>query len=284
MVFWTIQILNGISLGMLLFLLAVGLTMIFGLMRIINLAQGSFYLFGAYLGVTVMKTTGNFLLALMTSGIAITLLSLGTFRWLLHRFQKEQLSQVLLTFGLLFFFGDLALWIWGPKPQAIPKPLLLSGALQWGPISYPKYRLAIIIIGLIIAGFLGWFQERTRLGAMARACVDDNEMADSVGVNVPLVMTVVFCIGGFLAGISGVLGAAILGVYPGVDFQVLLLAFIVVIIGGTGSLKGAFIAGILIGLLDNIGKVLFPELSMFTLFVPMTIILAVRPTGLFGRK
>jgi len=284
MTFWFIQILNGVSLGMLLFLLSAGFTMIFGLMQIINLAHGSFYLLGAYIGLMIMKATGNFSLALLSGAVATTLIGLVIHRWLLRRYQKEHLSQVLLTLGLLFLLGDLALYIWGPEPKVMPKPLFLGGAVQWGPVLYPKYRLAIILAGLFVAGLLWLFQEHTRFGAMVRACVDDLDMASAVGIKVPFMMACVFGLGAFLAGMSGVLGAAVLGVFPGVDFHVLLLAFIVVIVGGAGSLKGAFVASILIGLLDNFGKALFPEVSMFTLFAAMGAVLSLRPTGLFGRK
>lgn len=283
MTFWILQILNGLSFGMLLFVLAAGLSMIFGLMGIVNLAHGSFYLVGAYIGLTVIKATGSFILAMVAGGLAMALLGAGIHQWLFRRVEGNHLSQVLITFGLLFFLGDLSLWIWGGIPQAIPEPPYLSGTVQLGPIIYPQFRLAIIFFGLIIAGLFWWLQEHTRYGALVRAGVDDAETASSVGINVPLLMIVVFGIGAFLAGLNGVLGAAFLGVYPGADFDVLLLAFIVVIIGGLGSLKGSFISAILIGLLNNFGKALFPELSIFALFAPMAIILAVKPSGLFGR-
>lgn len=283
MSFWVVQFLNAMSLGMLLFMLAAGLTMIFGLMRLINLAHGSFYLLGAYIGLTIMAQVGNFFVAVIASGAAMGVLGMAIHRWLLQQVQREHLSQVLLTFGLLFLLGDLALWIWGPKPKTIDLPEFLAGTSVFGAISYPTVRLAIIVIGLGIAAFLWWFQERTQWGARVRASVDDIDMAKSIGINVPRVMTLVFGIGAFLAGISGALGASVLGVFPGVDFEVLVLAFIVVILGGLGSLKGAFIAALLIGFLNNIGKTLFPEFSMFILFAPMPIILVIKPTGLFGR-
>lgn len=284
MTYWILQILNGLSFGMLLWILAAGLSMIFGLMRIVNLAHGSFYLVGAYLGLTVMNATGSFVLAMITGGLVMALLGAVIHRWLLRRFQEEHLSQVLITFGLLFLLGDISLWIWGGTPQAISEPSYLSGTLKLGSFVYPEYRLAIIVFGLIIAALFWVLQKHTRFGTMIRASVDDAETANSVGINVPLLMTQVFALGAFLAGVNGVLGGAFLGVYPGADFEVLLLAFIVVIVGGLGSLKGSFISAILIGLLNNFGKALFPELSMFVLFAPMAVILAVKPTGLFGRS
>jgi branched-chain amino acid transport system permease protein len=189
-----------------------------------------------------------------------------------------------LTFGFLFIFSDLATVVWGTNPQTIPKPPLLSGALQLGGFFYPYYRLFIIGVGLIIAAALWWLQDGTRLGAMLRASVDDEEVARALGINVSLLFTLVFGFGAFLAALGGVMGGPIVGIYPGADFDVMLLGFVVVIIGGLGSLKGALIGGLAVGLLDNFGKVFFPELALFTIFAPMAVILALRPAGLFGRE
>jgi len=282
--FWLIQTLNGISFGMLLFLLAAGLSLIFGLMKVLNLTHGSFYLLGGYVGLTVLHLSGSFVLAVLLGSSAIALVGVLMERFFLRRLHLQELPQALLTFGFLFIFSDLATVVWGTNPQTIPKPPLLSGALQLGGFFYPYYRLFIIGVGLIIAAALWWLQDGTRLGAMLRASVDDEEVARALGINVSLLFTLVFGFGAFLAALGGVMGGPIVGIYPGADFDVMLLGFVVVIIGGLGSLKGALLGGLAVGLLDNFGKVFFPELALFTIFAPMAVILALRPAGLFGRE
>ena len=281
--FWIIQILNGVSFGMLLFLLAAGLSLIFGLMKVLNLAHGSYYLLGGYLGLTVLRFTDSFLLALLGAACGVTLLGILMERWILRRIYGEPLRQALLTFGFLFIFADIALWIWGGNPQTLPKPVPFRGSIRMGAIVFPSYRLFVIAVGLVMGLGLWWLQEKTRLGAMLRAGVDDEEMAKGMGINVSFLFTVVFALGACLAAVGGIMGGVFVGVYPGADFEVLLLAFVVVIIGGLGSLKGAFVGGLVVGLIDNFGKALVPEFALFTVFVPMAVILAIRTTGLFGR-
>ena len=282
--FWLIQTLNGISFGMLLFLLAAGLSLIFGLMKVLNLTHGSFYLLGGYVGLTILHLSGSFVLAVLVGSLAIAAIGVIMERFFLRRLHLQELPQALLTFGFLFIFSDLATVIWGTNPQTIPKPAIFSGALQFDGFFYPSYRLFIIVLGLIIAGALWWLQDGTRLGAMLRASVDDEEIARALGINVSRLFTLVFGFGAFLAALGGVMGGPIVGVYPGADFDVMLLGFVVVIIGGLGSFKGALIGGLAVGLLDNFGKVFFPELALFTIFAPMAVILALRPAGLFGRE
>ncbi len=279
---WILQALNGLSFGMLLFLLAAGLSLTFGLMNIVNLAHGSYYLVGAYVGLTVVARTGNFVLAVLAGAISVGILGLLMQRFLLRRLE-DHLAQVLLTIGFMFILGDLSLWFWGGVPQVIPKPPPFDGTMSLGDATFPSYRLLVIAVGIVVAVFLWWIQDRTAMGANVRASVDDGEMAGSIGINVSMLMTVVFGLGAALAAMSGVLGGGALTIVPGADMEVLLLALVVVIIGGLGSLKGAFVAALAVGLLDNFGKALFPELSLFTIFAPMAIILAIRPTGLFGR-
>ena len=283
MTFWIVQLLNGVSFGMLLFLLAAGLSLIFGLMRVLNLAHGSYYLLGAYVGLTVIRLTDSFLLATLAATAAATVVGLLMERFFLRRVPREELPQALLTFGFLFIFADLFLWIWGGNPQTLPKPEAFSRSLTMGSIVFPSYRLFVIAIGIVVGLLLWWLQEGTALGAMVRAGVDDAETARTTGINVSRLSTAVFGFGAFLAALGGIMGGPFVGAYPGADFEILLLAFVVIIIGGLGSLKGAFFGGLLVGLLDNFGKALFPELALFTIFAPMAIILAVRPTGLFGR-
>jgi branched-chain amino acid transport system permease protein len=284
MTFWFVQTLNGISYGMLLFLLAAGLSLIFGLMKVLNLTHGSFYLLGGYFGLAVIHKTGSFVLAVLAASVAVAGIGIVMERFFLRRFHLEELPQALVTFGFLFIFSDLTTVIWGGDPQTMPKPDIFSGSVQLGAFYYPTYRLFIIGFGLVVAVLLWWLQDGTRIGAMVRASVDDEEVARALGINVSLLFTLVFALGAFLAALGGVMGGPIVGMYPGADFQVLLLGFVVVIIGGLGSLKGALIGGLIVGLLDNFGKVFFPELALFTIFAPMVLILAVRPSGLFGRE
>lgn len=277
------QILNGLSFGAVLFFLASGFTLIFGLMRITNLAHGGFYLVGGYVGITTVRATGSFWLAILVSALAIMLLGLFTERVLLRPIRGLAQPEVLLTIGLTFILGDLALAIWGGDPTPIPKPSWLNGALRVGDFAYPRYRLFVIACAILMAVLLFWIEKKTRWGAMVRAGVDDRVMVAALGVNIKAVFTGAFMFGAFLAGFAGVIGGAFLTLLPGQDFEILLFALAVVIIGGLGSLKGAMLGVIIVGLIDSFGKALVPELSFFTLFAPMAIILMVRPQGLLGK-
>jgi len=283
MEFWVTQTFNGISYGALLFLLASGLSLIFGVMRIVNLAHGSYFLLGGYVGLTTMWQTKSFPLALVSGAVAVALIGIAMERLFLRRLRQQVLAQVLMTMGFALIFQDLALLIWGGDPYTITVPTFLSGSLRWGVIVFPIYRMFIIVSASAVAIALWLFLENTRAGATIRAAVDDGEMAQGVGINVPLVSMSVFALGAFLAALGGVVGGGFIGVYPGVDFEILPYAFVVVIVGGLGSLQGAIVGSLMVGLLDNFGKALFPELAYFTLFAPMALILAVRPTGLFGK-
>jgi len=281
--FWISQVFNGISYGALLFLLAGGLTLIFGMMRIINLTHGSYFLLGGYVGLTVIWRTGSFPLAILVGAVAIAVLGVVQWRLFLHRLAGEELGQVLTTVGFALIFQDLALVIWGGEPYTIPAPAALTGAFNTGTLYFPVYRVFMIGVAAVVAVVLWFVLERTRVGAMMRATVDDAEMAGGVGIDVRRISMGVFALGALLAAGAGVVGGAFVGVYPGADFEILPYAFVVVIVGGMGSLRGALIGSLLVGLLDNFGKALFPEFSYFTLFAPMAAILAIRPTGLFGR-
>ncbi|MBI2468840.1 MAG: branched-chain amino acid ABC transporter permease [Candidatus Rokubacteria bacterium] len=283
MEFWVIQTFNGVSYGALLFLLAGGLSLIFGMMRIVNMTHGSYYLLGGYVGLTVIWRGGHFGLAILAGALAIALVGVGEFNAFLKRLGGQELGQVLTTMGFALIFQDLGLVIWGGDPYTIPVPAALSGAYRLGELYFPVYRVFIVVVAAAVAVVLWLVLERTRIGAMIRATVDDPEMARGVGINVPLISVGVFALGAGLAAVAGVVAGGFVGVYPGADFEILPYAFVVVIVGGMGSLKGALIGSLMVGLLDNFGKALFPELSYFTLFAPMAAILAVRPTGLFGR-
>jgi branched-chain amino acid transport system permease protein len=283
MEFWVTQLFNGVSYGALLFLLAGGLTLIFGMMRIVNMTHGSHYLLGCYLAVTVLTRTGSYVLAMAVAAVIIALLGIVEWDRFLKGFRGQELAQVLTTMGLALIFQDLALLIWGGDPYNIRVPSPLSGRYQVGVLSFPVYRVFMIVVAVAVALVLWLVVERTRVGAMMRATVDDAEMARGVGINVAGISLGVFALGAALAAVAGVVAGGFLSVYPGADFEILSYAFVVVIVGGMGSLKGALIGSLLVGLLDNFGKALFPELSYFTLFAPMAVILAIRPTGLFGR-
>jgi branched-chain amino acid transport system permease protein len=268
---------------MLLFLLGSGLSLTFGVLRIVNLAHGSYYLLGAYIGVSVVRTTGSFIAGVLAA--AGTTLALGVLmqRFFLQRLRGRVLSQVLLTMGFLLIFADLSLWVWGGDPRILQLPPTLSGSLAFGPLILPRYRAMVMVVSAALTALLWLGLERTRLGAQVRAAVDDPEMAQAMGINVPRVGTAVFALGAALAGSAGVLGSPFLGVYPGADLDILTLAFAVVIIGGLGSLPGTLVGSLFVGLADNFGKALLPELSYITFFAPMALILAFRPQGLFGR-
>jgi len=291
--FWIIQTFNGLSYGALLFLLASGLSLIFGVMRVVNLAHGSYFMLGGYVGLSIVWLTSSrqapsttiwsFTSAVLAGAVAIGLIGIGMERLFLRRLPGQTLGQVLMTIGFALIFQDLALLIWGGDPYSIPVPRFLQGAVKAGALSFPAYRIFIIVVAVVVAALLWLALDQTRAGARIRAAVDDGEMAQGVGINVPVLSLAVFALGACLAAAGGVIGGAFLGVYPGADFEVLPYAFVVVIVGGLGSLPGAMVGSLLVGLLDNFGKALFPELSYFTLFAPMALILALRPTGLFGR-
>ena len=283
MEFWITQAFNGISYGALLFLLAGGLSLIFGMMRIVNMTHGSYYLLGGYVGLTVIGRTKSFPLAILLGALAIAVIGIGEWNAFLKRLSGQELGQVLTTMGFALIFQDLALITWGGDPYTIPVPAMLSGAYTIGQLYFPVYRFFIVAVAGAVAVILWLVLERTRVGAMMRATVDDPEMARGVGINVYRISMIVFALGAFLAAVAGVVAGGFVGVYPGADFEILPYAFVVVIVGGMGSLKGALVGSLLVGLLDNFGKALFPELSYFTLFAPMAAILAVWPTGLFGR-
>jgi branched-chain amino acid transport system permease protein len=281
--FWITQAFNGISYGALLFLFASGLSLIFGVMRIINLAHGSYYLMAGYLGLTLMRVKSGYPLAILGAAVIIALLGIFMVRVFLRKLSGNDLGQVLITMGFALIFQDVALLIWGGDPFTISVPKALSGSLEVGPLFFPRYRVFIISVAVLIGFGLWLFQAKTRIGSMTRAAVDHEEMARGMGINVPLVYVGVYALGASLAAVAGVIGGGFLSIYPGLDFEILPYAFVVVILGGRGSLKGAVVGSLVVGLIDNFGKVLFPELSYFTLFAPMVIILAVRPVGLFGK-
>jgi branched-chain amino acid transport system permease protein len=281
--FLLVQTLNGLSFGALLFLLASGLSLIYGVMKIVNIAHGSYYMLGGYIGLSVILRTHNFALGAFAAAIIIGIVGLGMERGFLRKFHLQALPQMMITLGFALVFRDLALLIWGGDPYTLPCPAFLEGSTQISSVIFPIYRLFVIAVATVVAISLWLFNAKTLVGAKLRAAVDDHEMAGGVGINVPIVSGCMFGLGAFLAAFGGVMGGPIFGVYPGLDFELLSLAFVVVIVGGRGSLKGSAVGSILVGLVDNFGKALVPELSYFTLFAPMALIVAIKPTGLFGK-
>ncbi|HEX3864754.1 MAG TPA: branched-chain amino acid ABC transporter permease [Stellaceae bacterium] len=280
---WLILGVNSITLGGLLFLLSAGFSLIFGLMRIPNLTHGSLFMLGAYFGVSLIALGTGFWLAALLAALGVALFGGIVERVLLRRLAGSELAQVLVTLGLSFMIADVCLMQWGGDPISVETPATLRGATHLLGIGFPTYRLAIIGIAVAIAAALWGLIDRTRLGAMIRAGVDDPAMARAVGIRVSRLFTIVFALGAGLAGFAGVIGAPILSVYPGLDQDMLPLALVVVILGGAGSLLGSLIGSFVVGFLYNFGQAEFPELAYVVLFLPMLIVLVVRPQGLFGR-
>ena len=281
--FWLIQAFNGISYGALLFLVGSGLSLIFGVMRIVNLSHGSYFLLGGYVALTVIWTTGSWALSIPLAALAIGAVGLVMERVFLRPLGFDPLRQVLLTVGFAFLFQQAALDIWTGNNFDINPPEMLTRSVQVGTLFLPLYRVFMIGTAAVVGLILWLAMEKTRIGAAVRATVDDAQMARGVGIDTSRISMFIFALGAFLAAMGGVIGGGFLGIYPGLDFEILPLAFAVVIIGGMGSLGGAAIGALAVGLADNFGKALFPEVSYFTLYAPMVLILAIKPTGLFGR-
>ncbi len=340
--FWVVQAFNGISYGALLFLVGSGLSLIFGVMRIVNLSHGAYFLWGGYIALSVIAATGSWALSLPAAALAVALIGIAMERLFLRSegfahlrnavialgvgvliglaiarwsptigasqgqflavtviatiasffvwsrvsivpIDTDVLRQVLLTVGFAFLFQQGALDIWGGNNMDINPPAVFTQSIVIGGIYFPAYRMFMIALALVIGVVIWLVMEKTRMGAAVRATVDDAQMARGVGIDTNRISMFIFALGAFLAALGGVAGGAFLGIYPGLDFEMLPLAFAVVIIGGMGSLGGAAIGALAVGLADNFGKALFPEVSYFTLYAPMVLILAIKPTGLFGR-
>ena len=280
-----LQAINGISLAALLFLLASGFTLTFGLMRVVNMAYGAYYLLGGYIGYSIMRRTGSFELAIVCGGLAIVALGFIVDRFLIRPIGHNHLAQVLLTVGVAFVIGEVCLAVWGGDNLRVQTPPWLRGGMALpGGLFYPKYRFALIVFGALTAILLWLLYHKTQIGAVVRAGVDDREMVNATGINVDRLFVLVSALASFLAGLAGVMGGAFLTLNPGAEWDILVLALVVVIIGGLGSLEGAILGSIIVGLLDAYGRWLFPELSYFILFGPMAILLLFRATGIFGKE
>jgi len=283
--FFSIQLLNGLQYGLLLFLVACGLTLIFGIMGIINLAHGSFYMVGAYLAFSLALQTGNLLTAVLLGVVLAAVLGLFL-EWLPYRhlYARDHLYQVLMTYGLILVFEELRSLLWGDDVHGVAVPALLSGSIPLTDnLSYPVYRLFMSGICLLLAGGLYWLIQKTRLGMMIRAGSSNREMVQALGINIKLLYALVFAIGLALAAFAGMIAAPVSSVYPNMGAQVLIICFVVVVIGGIGSVWGALLASILIGMTDTFGKVLLPEYAGMSTYLLMVLVLLWRPEGLFKR-
>jgi branched-chain amino acid transport system permease protein len=283
MEFLLAQLLNGLVYGMLLFLTAAGLSLIFGLMNVVSLAHGSFFMLGAFVGLTIYELTHNFWIAFLLAPIPVAVLGIAMeMLFLRPLYRRGHMDQVLLTFGFTFVFFDLVQSVWGRTVRSISPPQALQGMIEIGVGVFSSYRLFLIGLGFTIALLLWLFLERSRLGAMVRAGVDDAAMAAGLGANIPALFNSIFGAGVALAALGGIAAGPVLGLYPGMDTDILIPAFIVIVIGGMGSLRGAFLGSLLIGIADTFGKAYLPNLALFLIYLLMAVVLLVRPQGMFG--
>lgn len=277
------QAINGLVFGMLLFLMSAGLSLIFGLMNVVNIAHGSFFMLGAFFALAIMNWTGSFWAALALAWIPAVVIGVVMERvFMRYLYNRGHLDQVLLTFGFTFVFVDAVRWIWGPEIRNLAVPRALEGAIEVAGVIMPKYRIFLIVFGGLVALLLWLFLERSKVGAMVRAGVDDANTASGLGINVPLLFASIFALGVGLAALGGAAAGPVLGLYPGMDIEILIPAFIVVVIGGMGSLRGAFVSSIFVGLVDTFGKAYFPDYALFIIYLLMVVVLLTRPNGLFG--
>ncbi len=278
------QFLNGLAYGVLLFLLSVGLTLIFGMLDVVNLAHGAFYMLGAYAGLGMIAATGNFWVALVAAPLVVGLIgALIETSCLRPLYRRSVLDQVLLTFGFVYLFEDLVKWIWGGRIRSIPGPAMFSGSVSVAGAVVPSYRLFVIGFGLVMAVALWLLLERTRLGAVIRAGVFDAEMTAGMGIDIRRVFTLVFAFGAALGGLSGVIAGPIQSAYPAMGSEILVRTLIVVVVGGLGSLKGSLAGSLIIGQAETFGKAWLPGAAMLIIYIVMAAVVLLRPQGLFGR-
>jgi branched-chain amino acid transport system permease protein len=298
-----LQMLNGVQLGLLMFLLAAGLTLTFGIMDLVNLAHGSLYMMGAYIAWMLIGWTDSFVLGALLALPATFLLGIVVEAIVMRRlYARDHLEQVLATFGLILFFNELVRVIWGPAGKSIAVPAFLNRTVEILPgVPYPAYRFAIIVVGALVAVLLAWLVARTRIGMLIRAGASNRRMIGALGVNIELLFTLVFGLGAVFAGLAGLMAAPITSVKIGMGDDILILAFVIIVIGGIGSIKGAFVAAMVVGQIDIIGRAFLPDLlktflsasaaasaapaiSQVLIYVVMAGVLVWRPTGLFGQR
>ncbi|BBO84938.1 branched-chain amino acid ABC transporter permease [Desulfosarcina ovata subsp. sediminis] len=293
------QLLNGLQLGITLFLMSAGLTLVFGIMQVINLAHGSFYMIGAYVAATVTARSGSFLLGLLAALPAAALVGMLVEILVLRRlYKKDHLDQVLATFGLIMFFNELTRMVWGRQPLFMDVPAWLAGSVELIPgVPYPSYRLAVIAVGILVGVLLYLLFAHTRVGMQIRAGASNREMAGALGVNIRLLYTLVFGLGTLLAGLAGVMAGPILAVEAGMGESILILTFVVIVIGGIGSVRGALVGALLVGMADTLGRAFLPalfrlflsaavadgvaaSLASMSVYILMALVLVWRPRGL----
>ena len=298
-----LQMLNGVQLGLLMFLLAAGLTLTFGIMDLVNLAHGSLYMMGAYIAWTLIGWTDSFVLGALLALPATFLLGVVVEAAVIRRlYGRDHLDQVLATFGLILFFNELVRVIWGPAGKSIAVPAFLGHTVQILPgVPYPAYRFAIIVTGAAVAALLAWLVARTRLGMLIRAGASNRRMIGALGVNIELLFSLVFGLGAVFAGLAGLMAAPLSSVKIGMGDDILIVAFVIIVIGGIGSIKGAFVAAMVVGQIDIIGRAFLPDLlktflsnsaassaapaiSQVLVYIVMAGVLVWRPTGLFGQR
>jgi branched-chain amino acid transport system permease protein len=298
-----LQVLNGVQLGLLMFLLAAGLTLTFGIMDLVNLAHGSLYMMGAYIAWTLIGWTDSFLLGALLALPATFLLGVVVEAVVMRRlYGRDHLDQVLATFGLILFFNELVRAVWGPAGKSIAVPAFLARTVEILPgVPYPAYRFAIIVAGAAVAVLLAWLVARTRLGMLIRAGASNRRMIGALGVNIELLFSLVFGLGAVFAGLAGLMAAPLSSVKIGMGDDILIVAFVVIVIGGIGSIKGAFVAAMVVGQIDIVGRAFLPDLlktflstsaassaapaiSQVLVYIVMAGVLVWRPTGLFGQR
>lgn len=277
--------LHGLAYAGLLFLVSAGLTLVFGMMNVLNFAHAAMYMLGAYFSYALLQETGNFWLSLMVCPLLLFVIGALIERFLLRRVHVHgHVHELLLTFGLAYIITEVVKWVWGNFPLAVNVEGFLNETIDIIGITYPVYRIFIVVCAIIVGGVMALILYKTRLGIILRAAVNDNEMANALGVNVPRVFMGVFAFGAALSGFAGVIAGPLLSTYPGMATEILIDAFVVIVVGGFGSLGGAVVASLLIGELQSFGVILFPKLSLALVYLLMAVVLIIKPSGLFGEK
>jgi branched-chain amino acid transport system permease protein len=279
------SIIAGISYGMILFLLSAGVSIIFGLMNVVNLAHGMLFMLAAYAGIEVVRSTGSFLLGVLVAALSAGVAGLVIERGFLRTLYAKQLSQILVCFGFIYIITNLHLWLYGPIPKVLPIPEVLTNSVPISTYEFSYYRIMIIFVGLLVCGLLYWAQERTRAGAIIRAGMEKPEMVNAMGINLMAVNIGAFFVGSCLSGLAGVLGAGVIGgVSHSTGGTIVFLAIAVCIIGGVGSVQGALAGALIIGVGESLAKTFYPPLAMYIMYLLMALMIMFRPSGLFGKK
>jgi branched-chain amino acid transport system permease protein len=276
--------LNGLSYAFILFLLAAGFSLTFGVMGVLNLAHGALYMLGAYIGLQVVTSLHAFWLAIIVAAVALAAIGFALYWVFLKRLYNKVPEQGVLTIGVAIILANVVLWIWGARAKIMQTPHIFTGVISVGGLSFPIYRLFVCGVGVVVLALLWYIQDRTRTGAIIRAGMDNKDMTVSLGINYGLVSTLVFLLGMALAGVAGVIGAPITGAYPSMGDNLLLLTLIVVVVGGTGYIQGTMLGALVIGLLDTYGKAYIPQVALFFAWIVFLAVLLIRPSGLIGRK